>query len=157
MGMESSRLHVVGHVPVSNEASGHRWDEALQQHTKDTVVTLPVTAPDGGLVTTLDDFYRWSRLYVDPENPVLAQNSVRRMPSPVVETGEIYARGAPTWYGYGLFLGDGLIIHEGYIVGFRSHFILDPERDLLIVVFSNNTTSDPTRISAGMLEILDAM
>lgn len=156
MGMDSSRLHVIGHEPEQNEAAGHRWNQELQQHTKDRVVTLPVTAPDGGLVTSLDDFYRWTRVYTGQHEKVLSGTSLQKILTPVVETGEVYGRGKTTSYGYGLFLGDGLISHEGYIVGFRSHFILDPKEDVLIVAFTNNTTNDPTRISAGMLAIIES-
>jgi len=156
LGMDSSRLHVIGHGPSQDEAAGHRWNEDLSRHTKDMVVTLPVTAPDGGLVTSLDDFYRWTRIYTGQHSKVLSDRSLQKMLTPVVETGEAYGRGETTSYGYGLYLGDGLISHEGYIVGFRSHFILDPINDLLIVVFTNNTTNDPTRISAGMLAIVEA-
>jgi CubicO group peptidase (beta-lactamase class C family) len=155
LGMGSSRLHVIGHEPKQKEASGHRWNEELQRHTKDMVVTLPVTAPDGGLVTSLDDFYRWSRIYTGQHGKILSDASLRKMLTPVVETGEVYGRGKTTSYGYGLYLGDGLISHEGYIVGFRSHFILDQKDDKLVVVFTNNTTNDPTRISAGMLRIVE--
>ena len=156
LGMEDSRLHIIGHQAAENEASGHRWNEDLDRHTKDLVVTLPVTAPDGGLVTTLDDFYRWTRIYMGRNKAVLSDASIGKMLTPVVDTGEIYGRGKTTSYGYGLFLGDDLISHEGYIVGFRSHFILDQKEDELIVVFSNNTTNDPAKISAGILAILEA-
>ena len=46
--------------PTAEEAEGHRWNEQLGAHMPDEVVTLPVTAPDGGLVTTLTDFVRWT-------------------------------------------------------------------------------------------------
>ncbi|TDI92411.1 MAG: hypothetical protein E2O75_03400 [Chloroflexi bacterium] len=57
---------------------------------------------------------------------------------------------------FGLFLGDDLVSHAGYIVGFKSHFIVDREKELLIAVFSNITTNNPKRISTGLLEILDS-
>ena len=156
MGMGSSRLHMVGHEPAQHEASGHRWNSELHRHTKDMKVTLPVTAPDGGLITNLDDFYRWIRIYTGQHGKILSDAAFEKMVTPVIETGEVYGRGKTTAYGYGLFLGDGLISHDGYIVGFRSHFILDRKDDELVVVLSNNTTNDPTRISAGMLAIIES-
>ncbi len=156
LGMESSRLHIAGHQPEQYEASGHRWNEDLHRHTKDMKVTLPVTAPDGGLVTNIDDFYRWTRIYTGQHGKILSDAALKKMVTPVIETGEVYGRGETTSYGYGLYLGDGLISHEGYIVGFRSHFILDTKDDELVVVFTNNTTNDPTRISAGMLAIIES-
>jgi CubicO group peptidase (beta-lactamase class C family) len=155
MGMESSRIHVIGHVPTANEAEGHRWNEELGAHAPDEVVTLPVTAPDGGLVTTLTDFVRWTSIYMGGEQTTLSRDSLYAMLTPVLETNEADARGAPQSIGYGLFLSDRLISHEGYIVGFRSHFLVDRNTRVLIAVFSNNTTNDPKRISSGLLEILE--
>ena len=152
-GMTSSRLHVVGHVPTSMEASGHRWDDDAGAHAPDAVVTLPVTAPDGGLVTTLSDFVRWTERYLGGDPSPLTDSSLRKMTSPVVSTGR---EGVAASYGYGLFLGDGAISHPGYIVGFRSHFVVIPDKRWLVVVFSNNTTNDPMRVTAGLVDILEA-
>ena len=64
-------------------------------------------------------------------------------------------RGGPLdAYGYGLYVGDRLIGHAGYIVGFRSYFLFDRETATLIAVFTNNTTNDPQRIAFGLLTIL---
>ena len=156
MNMMSSRVHVIGHMPGAEEAEGHRWNEELGAHMPDEIVTLPVTAPDGGLVTTLTDFVRWTRIYLGGEQAILSQESLDRMLTPVITADEADARGVPQSIGYGLFLSDRLISHAGYIVGFRSHFIVDREKRVLIAVFSNNTTSDPMRISSGLLEILDS-
>lgn len=155
MGMSSSKIHVIGHVPGAEEAEGHRWSEKQNAHVPDDIVSLPVTAPDGGLVTTLEDFVKWTEIYMGGEPTVLAQESLDRMLNPVMAiewTGPI---GAPLSIGYGLFLGDGLVSHPGYIVGFKSHFIVDRNKKLLIAVFSNNTTNDPWEISTGLLEALE--
>ena len=62
--------------------------------------------------------------------------------------------GNSRFYGYGLILSDELICHEGYIVGFRSYFIVDPKEELFIAIFSNNTTNNPKQISSGLLNIM---
>lgn len=160
MGMTSSKIHIIGHVPDAEEAQGYRWNEEIGVHALDEVVTLPVTAPDGGLVTTLSDFVKWADIYMGSESEVLNEESLATMTTPAVPvhgTDPDFedARGVPQSYGYGLFIGDDLISHPGYIVGYRSHFIVDREKQLLIVVFSNNTTNDPKRISTGLLSILD--
>ena len=151
LGMRSSRIHIEGHVPVENEAAGHRWDKEKQRHVKDDVVSLPVTAPDGGLVTTLSDFLRWIPIYAGGEQTVLSQASIDAMTArqiPMGLDGEIDS------YGYGLDVGKRLIGHSGYIVGFRSRFDYARENKSLVVVFTNNTTNSPERISAGLLTIL---
>jgi len=153
MGMESTRVHVIGHLPAENEAEGHRWNEELGAHAPDAVVTLPVTAPDGGIVTTLADFVKWTEIYLGGEQTVLSQESLDAMRRPAMAAAEGDARGVG--YGYGLSLSERTLSHGGYIVGFRSHFIVDPVQELLIVVFSNNTTSNPNRISSGLLKLLE--
>ncbi len=150
MGMMASRVHVEGHVPREKEAAGHRWDEASGKHVKDDVVSLPVTAPDGGLVTTLDDFLKWVRLY-DGDTTILSQASIDAMTTKQVSKGR---GGEIDAYGYGLDVGDRLIGHSGYIVGFRSRFDYARENETLVVVFTNNTTNSPERISGGLLTIL---
>lgn len=151
MGMLSSRIHVEGHVPAANEATGHRWDDESTRHVKDDVVSLPATAPDGGLVTTLSDFVRWVEIYTEGNPDVLSAASIDTMTTqhvPMGRGGEIDA------YGYGLGVGKRLIGHSGYIVGFRSRFDFARENETLVAVFTNNTSNDPARISAGLLTIV---
>ena len=161
MGMSASRFHLIGHVPMANEAAGHRWDDAAGAHLPDQVVTLPVTVPDGGLVTTLGDFIRWSDIYLNGRQQILTADSVakmtsRKVPIPRADADFKDARIARPSYGYGLFIDERLVSHSGYIVGFRSHFMVDRENQILIAVFTNNTTNNPKRISTGLLDILDA-
>ncbi len=151
MGMASSRVHIEGHVPGINEASGYRWDEDLTRHVSDDVVSLPVTAPDGGLVTTLEDFLKWIAIYQHGGQSVLSTASIDLMTSPQVVTGRA---GELDSYGYGLEVGPRRIGHSGSIVGFRSRFDYVPGSDALVVVFTNNTANDPRQIAAGLLNIL---
>ena len=151
LGMQSTRIHIEGHVPTKNEATGHRWDESMRKHVKDDVVSLPVTAPDGGMVTTLGDFLKWLPIYTAGNENVLSQESIDAMTMPQISKGR---DGEIDSYGYGLDVGTRLIGHSGYIVGFRSRFDYARESDSLVVVFTNNTTNSPERISAGLLTIL---
>ena len=151
MGMHSSRIHIEGHVPAKNEAAGHRWDEDKQKHVKDDVVSLPVTAPDGGLVTTLSDFLRWIQIYAGGDQDILTQASLDVMTTRQVAMEQ---GGAVDGYGYGIGVGERLIGHSGYIVGFRSGFRYDRQTRTLIAVFSNNTENNPIQISSGLMTIL---
>jgi len=155
LGMSSSRIHVIGHVPAAAEAEGYRWSEEKNTHVPDDIVSLPVTAPDGGLVTTLEDFAKWAEIYMGEESTILAQEFLDKMLNPAITTEWTGPTGSPLSYGYGLFLGAGLVSHPGYIVGFRSHFIVDRKKKLLIAVFSNNTASDPWQISLGLLDAVE--
>ena len=156
MGMNSSRLHVIGHVPVAEEADGYRWSKEQGAHVPDDIVSLPTTAPDGGLVTTLSDFVKWTNIYLGGDPKVLTQKSLDRMLSPAPEVEWTGPSGLPLAYGYGLILSASRLSHAGGIVGFRSHFIVDREKELLVAVFSNNTTNDPWLISDELLEIQEA-
>ena len=151
MGMHSSRVHIEGHVPAENEAAGHRWDEGAQQHVKDDVVSLPVTEADGGLVTTLSDFRKWIRLYSGGSQNILSKSSIDAMTTSQISTGR---GGSIDGYGYGIGVGQRLIGHSGYIVGFRSRFDYDRQTGTLIAVFTNNTANDPGKISSGVLSIM---
>lgn len=151
MGMRDSRVHVEDHVRVPNEARGHRYSERQRRHVPDDVVSLPVTAPDGGLITTLADFLAWSRIYAGADQPILQPASIELL------TGRHIAadrdEGPLSWYGYGLSTGERLIGHAGYIVGFRSQFMYDRLTDTLVVVFANNVTSNPQRIASDLLTL----
>ena len=154
MGMTSSKIHVIGHISHKDEANGYRWSKEKSMHVPDDVVSLPVTEPDGGLITTLDDFTKWIGIYLDKKQSILSQESIKMMSSTLSKIDENGIRGNSRFYGYGLILSDDLICHEGYIVGFRSYFIVDPKKELFIALFSNNTTNNPKRISAGILNIM---
>ena len=155
MGMSASKIHIIGHVPTIREAEGYRWSKEQSVHVPDDIISLPVTEPDGGLVTTLTDFVKWVGIYMGREQTILAQNSVARMTSPYIGVNLKGPKGKPQSYGYGLLVEDELVNHSGYIVGFRSDFIVDRQKEILIVVFSNNTTNNPTRVSTGLLKVLE--
>jgi CubicO group peptidase (beta-lactamase class C family) len=151
MGMTSSQVHNIGHVPAENEAEGFRWSEEQGRHVPDDVVTLPVTAPDGGLITTLGDFTRWARIFTEGKQKILSQESIKLMSSPQILIGN----GGPLdSMGYGLYVGDRLIGHGGLIVGFSSQFVFDRETESLIVVFSNDVSANPQLVTFGLLTLL---
>lgn len=151
MGMRSSRIHAEGHVPTENEAAGYRWDDVQQQHVKDDVVSLPVTAPDGGLITTLSDFLRWMQLYTGGDQDILTQPSIDKM---LTKQIGMKGGGPIDGYGYGIGVGPRFIGHSGYIVGFRSRFDYERQSGTLVVLFTNNTANNPAQISSGLLTIL---
>ncbi len=149
--MSSSRIHIVGRAPAMNEAEGLRWSDARREHVPDEEVTLPATAPDGGLITTLGDFARWSRLFTAGKLPILSADSFRQMTTPHVHIGN----GGPLDdMGYGLFVGDRLIGHGGLVVGFSSQFIFDRDTGTLIAAFSNDVEGNPQQVVFALLTLL---
>lgn len=151
MGMKSSEIHGVGHVPAEHEAEGLRWSDELARHIPDDVVSLPATEPDGGLITTLGDFAKWARIFTDGDQTILNRDSIRLMSSPQIRIGN----GGPLdSMGYGLFVGDRLIGHSGLVVGFSSQFVFDRQTRSLIAVFSNDVNDDPQHVVFGLLTLL---
>ncbi len=151
MSMVSTSIHGVGHVPVTNEAAGFRWSVEQTAYVSDDTETLPATAPDAGLITTLTDFAKWAQIYTGEEQNVLTNESVAMMTSEQVEIGR---GGSVDGYGYGLGVGDRLIAHSGHVVGFRSQFVFDRQTETLIAVFSNNSAINMERVAFGLLTVL---
>ncbi len=159
MGMENSKLHRLDHVAAPNEPQGNRWNETENRHSKDLVVTLPVTPADGGLITTLSDFLEWMEVYRSSGSEVVSRETIGLMTQPAIPNGsydwpEESIRGDAT-YGFGVTLSGDLIMHAGFIVGYRSYFIYSQNDDLLILLFTNNTTNSPGRMAQGLFEIHD--
>lgn len=157
MGMVRSQVHDQNYRAEPTDARGLRWDDNLSRHVSDDVVSLPVTPADGGLITTLDDFARWTSIYSRMTHPNLSTASLKRMlkrssPSATYRWPERSMRGEG-FYGLGLMRSGDLVMHEGSIVGFRSYFLYSQADDLHIAVFSNNTFNDVFRITAGLFDL----
>jgi CubicO group peptidase (beta-lactamase class C family) len=159
LNMKNSRIHTADYIPSENEAQGMRWNKEQGRHTKDELVTLPVTPPDGGLVTTLSDYVKWIAVYRDMKHPRLSKASLERMTLPSIPAGSYNwpeeGLDGEASYGFGITLSGNLLMHEGFIVGYRSAYIYDREDDILIVIFTNNTTNNPFKIAAGLFELKD--
>lgn len=155
MSMANSFIHNTSTYTVSNnEAIGYRWDDEQNKHILDDIVSLPVTEPDGNLVTTLDDFLKWTNIYVGNEQSILRKESLKKMTTPYIEADEVDPYGDLDMYGYGLYVSEELISHTGYIVGFRSHFIVNPKQNVRVFVFSNNVSMSPKDVSSGIYKII---
>lgn len=153
MSMNSSRIRTEGHAAAKNEAAGFRWSEVQDSFVKDDTETLPATPPDAGLITTLDDFANWSRIFTGGDQSILSEESVTAMTSQHIQMGR---GGSVDAYGYGLGVGDRLLAHSGHVVGFRSQMILDRQTNTLIAVFSNNSAINMQRVAFGLLTVLFA-
>ena len=156
LDMNSSFIHTTDYEPSDDEAIGYRWDEEQKKHVLDDIVSLPVTEPDGNLVTTLNDFLKWTNIYVEKEKSILQDHSIKKMTTAYIEADEEGPYGDLNMYGYGLYLSKekALISHAGYIVGFRSHFIVNTKEDIRVFVFANNVSMSPKSVSGGIYKII---
>lgn len=152
--MHSSYIHTTDYAPSNDDAIGYRWDDGQNKHVLDDIVSLPVTEPDGNLVTTLNDFLKWTNIYVENEQPILQNESLKKMSTSYIKTDKVGPSGNLDSYGYGLFLSKELISHTGYIVGFRSHFIVNPKENIRVFVFSNNVSMSPKKVSTGIYKTI---
>lgn len=153
VGMSSSGIHEEDYVAKKGDATGHRWDEKEKKLVDDDEKSLPVTPPDGGMFTTSGDLLKWSDVLTGKRPDILSPESLKRMTTPTPNTFT-----PDGGYGYGLFIDDSSgtkrIHHPGWIVGFRSHFCLYPEKEIYISVFCNNTTTNPMKITSELSEIM---
>jgi len=155
MGMRDSFIHNTSNYTVANdEAIGYRWDNELNKHVPDDIVSLPVTEPDGNLVTTLNDFLIWTSVYTNNNQKVIDDVAIKKMTTPYIKNDFSFLKEKGPWYGYGLSLTDGIISHPGYIVGFRSHFIVDTKKGIKVLVFNNNVSNNPKNVSSGIYNMM---
>jgi CubicO group peptidase (beta-lactamase class C family) len=154
MGMHSSFIHTTNYTASEDEAIGYRWDDELNKHVLDDIVSLPVTEPDGNLVTTLNDFLKWTDIYMENDQEILQKESIAKLMTPNISTNKEDENDTSSMYGYGLFISKETISHSGYIVGFRSHFIVKPQENIRVFVFNNNVSNNPKNISEGIYRIL---
>ncbi|BAO76434.1 serine hydrolase domain-containing protein [Winogradskyella sp. PG-2] len=155
IGMHNSFIHNTSNYTVANdEAMGYRWDDELNKHVPDDIISLPVTEPDGNLVTTLNDFLEWTSIYTNNNQKVIDDIAIKKMTTPYIKNDFSFLKEKGPWYGYGLSLTDGIISHPGYIVGFRSHFIVDTNNGIKVLVFNNNVSNNPKNVSSGIYNMI---
>lgn len=155
MHMHDSAIHDLAYQHHAEDSLGLRWDIAAKRHVRDDVISLPVTPPDGGLVTTLNDFDKWIEIFRTRGSVILSPRAVETMlGSAGTSTGYRWPEHAlqgPPYPGLGVMRSGDLVMHEGSIVGYRSFFMYGLSQDLLVAVFANNTYSAVFRIAAFLL------
>jgi CubicO group peptidase (beta-lactamase class C family) len=121
-GMEQTTLG----PPAGNRAFGYaRHDGKWVRH--DQSLTS-ATRGDGGIYSSIDDLAKWSMTLGDP--------------GPTVATGDPEVR-----YGYGWYVGRGMIWHPGDTAGFRNAIVRWPHRT--VIVLTNRDEGDPLALAMG--------
>jgi CubicO group peptidase (beta-lactamase class C family) len=100
----------------------------------------------GGLISTVEDLYRWDRSFYTGE--ILSQESMDTIFTPSAATP--YFTAAPPYdevsYGYGWFVGERLdhrvAGHGGTYFGFRALIEHYPDDEIAIIILSNLESSD---------------
>jgi len=88
----------------------------------------------GGIVSTVDDLFKWNRALKD--TTLLSNKSGSKM-----FTNNILTNGQPSNYGFGFFIknlqGKRTIQHGGNLYGFTSSGLWLPDEDLFVCILSN--------------------
>lgn len=151
--MTSTRFHEENYIPQKEDAAGFRWDFQNKKWIKDESEKIVGTIPDGGMLSTTKDLYKWSTVIAGKRSDILSPEIIKQMITPVPNTSGLYGA-----YGYGLwldeFVGTQKIYHTGWLDGFTSDFWLFPKKDLVIIVLCNNTTANIAKITEELAKIL---
>jgi len=100
-----------------------------------------------GIYSTLRDLYRWDRaLYTDQ---VVSRSSLREAFAPAVLTD-----GRPTRYGFGWFLGEGTLSHDGYAAGFGVWIYRELDRENTVIMLTTGSMYLWAGVNQGVLRIL---
>lgn len=138
---------------VPRRAKGYeRGPDMGYRHARYISMTQPYAA--GAIESTVDDLAKWNRLLL--EGKVIDKALLDK-----AWTGRVLPDGKPTNYGFGwqVARNDELLFveHGGGIMGFVSHAILVPERNVVVVVLHNalGTDVEPEYIANRLvLEVL---
>lgn len=121
-GMEHTTLG----PPAVDRAYGYARDHRTWVR-RDQGLTS-ATRGDGGIYSSIDDLAKWAATLGDP--------------GPTVATGDPDVR-----YGYGWYVGRGMIWHPGDTAGFRNAIVRWPHRT--VIVLTNRDEGDPLALALG--------
>lgn len=156
-------------VPPSQLAHGYRWID--DQWKEEALLKDGSWGAMGGLITTVEDFAKYMNLHLQAwpvrdgkETGPLKRSSIREMHQ-LWNINSINPRlnnkdcAAAVGYGYGLGItrdcrGNMYIAHGGGLPGFGSHWMIKPNYNIGILIFSNRTYAPASRLSLPILDSL---
>lgn len=159
-------------VPPKDLAHGYRWIDNTWK--EEALLKDGSWGSMGGLITTIEDFAKYMALHLQAwpprdgkETGPLKRSSIREMHQ-LWNFNAINPRlngkncAAASGYGYGLGVtrdckGDLYVSHGGGLPGFGSHWLIKPNYDLGIVIFTNRTYAAASRLSTPILDSLIAL
>jgi CubicO group peptidase (beta-lactamase class C family) len=149
LGMEDTHFHDDPKMVVKNRAMGYlpRKDGGFKIH-----VTQLDMIGDGGIFTTVEDFFRWDQNFYDNRLGAGSQGLIELILSRDKLNG-----GRENDYAFGLvvssYRGLRMISHGGSFVGYRAHYLQFPEQRFSVVILSNLGTFNPGRIAVKIAEV----
>ncbi|KPK88461.1 hypothetical protein AMJ80_11040 [bacterium SM23_31] len=135
--MNGTHFHNDRSMIVKNRASGY---SAVREGGYRINMTQLEMIGDGGIYTTIEDFFKWDQNFYNNKLGKGAQDLIDM----VLTRGKLN-NGEEISYAFGLNVGTdrGLkkISHGGSFVGFRSTYIQYPDQKFSVVIFTNNSIS----------------
>jgi CubicO group peptidase (beta-lactamase class C family) len=148
LGMTHSRFHDSRTRLVKNRAQGYFPSKEGEFR---NYLTQFDRVGDGGLMTTVEDLFRWDQAM---ENGTLGGKDFA---SSLLTRGQLN-NGDRLTYAFGLMIGQhrGLktISHGGSFIGFKSELLRFPEQRLSVICLCNHNAADATKLAKEVANIV---
>ena len=139
---------------IKNEASGYEFDSTTKSFKKsgsDENIFFS-TEGDGGIYTSIEDYLKWFTALQSGKISPKEMIHVARSPQfPIDKQNHLS-------YGYGWFVDEGSVpfpvYHSGSNGGFRAYGFSIPEKNFLIVIFSNRDDVDLEKLIKKIYTII---
>ena len=148
LGMSHSRFHDSRTRLVKNRAQGYFSSKEGEFR---NYLTQFDRVGDGGLMTTVEDLFRWDQAMED------GTLGGKEFAGSQLAQGQLN-NGSALSYGFGLMIGQqsGLktVSHGGSFIGFKSELLRIPERRLSVICLCNHNAADATKLAKEVANIL---
>jgi CubicO group peptidase (beta-lactamase class C family) len=149
LGMKDTHFHDDPKMIVKNRAMGYlpREEGGFKIH-----VTQLDMIGDGGIFTTVEDFFRWDQNFYDNRLGGQSQGLID-----TILSRDKLNDGQENDYAFGLvvsrYRGLRMISHGGSFVGYRAHYLQFPDQRFSVVILSNLGTFNPGKIAVEIADI----
>jgi CubicO group peptidase (beta-lactamase class C family) len=149
LDMKDTHFHDDPKMIVKNRAMGYlpREEGGFKIH-----VTQLDMIGDGGIFTTVEDFFRWDQNFYHNRLGMGTQGLIDR-----VLRLEKLNDGQGNDYAFGLvvsrYRGLRMVSHGGSFVGYRAHYLQFPDQRFSVVILSNLGTFNPGKIASEIADI----
>ncbi|MBN1221787.1 MAG: serine hydrolase [Candidatus Aminicenantes bacterium] len=149
LGMENTHFHDDPKMIVKNRATGYlpREEGGFKIHT-----TQLDMIGDGGIFTTIEDFFKWDQNFYDNKLGRSSQDLIDQ-----VQTPRKLNDGRENNYAFGLFIdryrGLKTVSHGGSFVGYKAHYLRFPYQRFSVVIMANCGTFNPGKIANEIADI----
>jgi len=149
LGMTSTHFHDDINEVVKNRASGYMPIEKDGFRIHMTQLDM---IGDGGIYTTVDDFFKWDQNFYANRLGNKTQTLID-----LVTTPARLNDGKSIDYAFGLrvykYKGLKAVGHGGFFVGYKAHYLQFPEQKFSIVILSNLGSIEPDQIAMKIADV----